>query len=257
VNHESQSPQTPLIIAIDGPAGAGKSTVARLLAGSLGIPCLDTGAMYRAVGILARRHGILPPYAGDDAVRIVALLEAHDLEFRPTSEGFAVFLDGEEITTQIRSPEASELASAVSALTPVRRALVPLQRRMAEGTGGVAEGRDVGSVVFPDARLKVFLTASAGERARRRWEDLRRAGCDISLEEVQEQQRQRDLRDTTRSDSPLMIPEGAVVLDTTQLGLEGVVARILRELGKNPGSELDSSADDTVRSRNHGRLAHE
>ncbi len=257
MNHSSQSPQTPLIIAIDGPAGAGKSTVARLLAGRLGIPYLDTGAMYRAVGLLARRNGIVPPYSPEDGERIAELLREHELAFEPTGEGFAVLLDGEEITGEIRSPEAAELASAVSALPPVRRALVPLQRRMAEGTGGVAEGRDVGSVVFPDATLKVFLTASAEERARRRWEDLRKAGRDIALREVLEQQRRRDLRDTTRSDSPLLVPEGAVVLDTTRLGPEGVVERILGELVEKSGIVLDTTAEDAVRSRNHGRLAHE
>ncbi|NOZ95858.1 MAG: (d)CMP kinase [Acidobacteria bacterium] len=246
-----------MIITIDGPAGAGKSTVARMLAERLGLPYLDTGAMYRAAGILAEREGIVPPYASGDGERIASLLDEHDLSFDARPEGFRVVLDGEDLGEAIRGLRASSLASAVSALSAVRRALVPLQRKAGEAAGGVAEGRDVGSVVFPGATLKVFLTASPEVRARRRLKDLEERGESSSLEEVLKRQRERDLRDTTRADSPLMVPPGALVLDSTGLSPEQVVARILARMADLGISLLDSTQRDPVKSRNDGRLARE
>jgi len=257
VNHSRETRTNPIIITIDGPAGAGKSTVARLLAERLGLPYLDTGSMYRAAGVLAEREGMVPPYGEGDGERIAALIEERDLEFEGGSEGFRVFLDGEDLHEAIRGLRASALASAVSALSAVRRALVPLQRKLGQINGGVAEGRDVGSVVFPDATLKVFLTASPEVRARRRLEDLERRGEKSSLEEVLEQQRERDLRDTTRADSPLMVPPGAMVLDSSDLSPDEVVGRILARLADLGISLLDSTQRDNVKSRNDGRLAQE
>ncbi len=251
----SPTPSKPLI-AIDGPAGAGKSTIARLLANRLGVPYLDTGAMYRVVGVLAAQAGIEPPYEQADGERITELIGLHRMEFIPTTDEFRVEVDGEDWSGKIRSPEAAAQASAVSALSAVRRALVPLQRRMASVAGGVMEGRDIGSVVLPGADLKVFLTASPQERARRRLGDLQARGMEGSLEEIRSAQDRRDLQDTSRGDSPLQVPRGAVVVDGTQLTPEQVVERVLAELEKCRLENLDSTRSDAVKSRNHGRLAH-
>lgn len=227
---QEQRTRRPLVVAIDGPAGAGKSTVARLLARRLGVPYIDTGAMYRAVGLLAMREGIQPPFGPAEAARIGRLAGEHAIELAETPEGLRVLVDGEDVSEAIRSPEAAAMASAVSALPAVRRALVPLQRRMAAERGGVMEGRDIGSVVLPDADLKIFLTATPAERARRRYEDLRARGMDVSMESVRREQARRDLQDTSRADSPLMVAEGAVVLDSSRMSPEEVVAWILARL---------------------------
>jgi len=226
-----------------------------MLAERLRLPYLDTGSMYRAAGVLAEREGIVPPYADADGERIARFLEERELELEATPEGFRVCVDGEDWSEAIRGLSASALASAVSALSAVRKALVPMQRRIAETAGGVAEGRDVGSVVFPDATLKVFLTASPETRARRRLRDLELRGEKASLDEVLEQQRERDLRDTTRADSPLIVPPGAVVLDSTGLSPDEVVGTILARLADLGISLLDSTQRDAVKSRNDGRLA--
>ncbi len=220
-----------MVVAIDGPAGAGKSTVARMLAARLGVPYIDTGAMYRAVGLLAMREGLEPPF--DDPVvreRLGILAREDAIEVVPSPGGTQVLVDGEDVSEAIRSPEAAAMASAVSAVPEVRRALVPLQRRLAEERGGVMEGRDIGSVVLPDADLKVFLTATAAERARRRYQELQARGVDVSIEAVRREQAQRDLQDTARADSPLMVAEGAVVLDSSRMSPEEVVGWILARL---------------------------
>lgn len=247
--------QHPLIIAIDGPAGAGKSTIARLVARRLGIPYLDTGAMYRCVGLLARDAGLPPPYTDEQSGRLVALLEENSLAFEPGPDGFRAAVNGRDVSGAIRTPEVGALASAVSAVGAVRRALVPIQRRLGERLGGVAEGRDMGSVVFPDADLKVFLTADADERARRRFRELESRGIRTTLEEVRRAQRERDLRDTSRRSSPLTVSRGAVVIDTTDMSEDEVVERILHELARRLGMSLDSTGGDAVKSRNYGRLA--
>jgi len=218
------------VVAIDGPAGAGKSTVARMLAARLGVPYIDTGAMYRAVGLLTMRAGIEPPFDEEDEARLEALAREHQIELVPDPAGVRVLVDGEDVSEAIRSPEAAAMASEVSAVPAVRRALVPLQRAMATASGGVMEGRDIGSVVLPDADLKVFLTATPSVRAMRRYEDLQRRGIETTLETVREEQARRDLRDTTRRDSPLMVAPGAWVLDSSDIGPEAVVDRIVARL---------------------------
>ncbi len=202
-----------MVIAIDGPAGAGKSTVAKAVAAALGFTYLDTGAMYRCVA-LATLRSAAPP------AEVAALIEL--------SLGERVLLDGEDVTEAIRTPEVSERASQVAAEPLVRRAMVAEQQRiMAEGNW-VADGRDIGSVVAPDAELKVFLTADPAERARRRAAEM---GADV--ETVLAEQTIRDERDRTRAESPLRPADGAVELDTTGLTLDEVVARVV-QLARTP-----------------------
>ena len=221
-----------LIIAIDGPAGAGKSTVASRLASRLGIPYLDTGAMYRAVALLALQDGLERPLDELASARVVELMDRLRIEVEAVNGGTTILIDGRDVGEEIRSPECSLMASAVSALGEVRKALVPLQRELGLDNGGVMEGRDIGTVVFPDADLKVFLTASVDERARRRYGDLRERVVDTSLDEVREQQQQRDLQDTSRAESPLQVARGSVVVDTTGLTLDEVVERLFEEVAR-------------------------
>jgi cytidylate kinase len=196
-----------MVIAIDGPAGAGKSTVAKAVASALGFTYLDTGAMYRSVALASLRHGA-------PAAELAPELKI--------SLGERVLLDGEDVTDAIRSPEVSECASQVAAEPAVRRAMVAEQRRLMSEGDWVAEGRDIGTVVAPDAALKVFLTAEPAERASRRAMQL---GVDPST--VLAEQTIRDERDRSRTDSPLRPAEGAIELDTTGLTLEQVVERVV------------------------------
>lgn len=204
-----------MLVAIDGPAGAGKSTVARLLARELGYTYLDSGAMYRCVALLSLREPQAEP---------AALARAARIEFRagPAEEARPrTVLDGEDVSERIRAGEVAQAASQVAADPGVREALVAKQRELIATGEWVAEGRDIGAVVAPDAELKVFLTASPQERARRRAAEL---GADET--EVLAEQALRDERDSTRSHSPLQEAPDAIVLDTTGLGVEQVVARI-------------------------------
>ena len=257
MTHSSDTDKPPVLIAIDGPAGAGKSTIARQLAARLGVPYLDTGAMYRAVGLLAMREGLLPPYSEDHGSSLEQLVQRHALDFRPEQREFRVLIDGEDVSEQLRTPGVSEAASAVSAVSAVRRALVPLQRQMAAKNGGVMEGRDIGSVVLPDADLKVFLTAASEERARRRQAELKVRGVEAEVSEVLSSQQKRDMQDSSRADSPLQVAVGSVVIDSTRMTPDQVVERILQELEQRRGEPLDTPGGDAVKSRNHGRLAHD
>jgi cytidylate kinase len=250
----SPEPSAHPVIAIDGPSGAGKSTIARLLADRLGIPYLDTGAMYRAVGLMALRDGLRPPLDGVAGVRAAELAERHAITLEPDDSGARVLVDDEDVTTAIRSPECALMASAVSAVSGVRRALVPVQRAIGLERGCVMEGRDIGSVVFPDATLKVFLTASADERAERRHRDLAQDGIETTVDEVRRQQEERDRQDASRDDSPLHVAPGAVVVDSTDMSREEVVDRLLALLGTSTDRRLDTNGENTIRSRNHGGL---
>lgn len=220
------------LIAIDGPAGAGKSSVAARLADRLGLPYIDTGAMYRTVALLALRDGLQMPLDDDAARRVPELMLEHDIDVEVGSGGTRILVDGVDVSPLIRSPECSLMASAVSALPAVRSALVPLQRGLAKRAGGVMEGRDIGTVVLPDADLKVYLTASPDERAVRRYRDLVVEHDELSLDEVVQQQRQRDLQDTSRAESPLQVARGSTVIDTTGLSLDEVVDRLFAEVEK-------------------------
>jgi cytidylate kinase len=231
VGETTQSESRRILIAIDGPAGAGKSTVAAMLADRLGLPYIDTGAMYRAVALLALREGMVPPLDEAQRERVPSLMEEHLIDVKVDTGGTRILVDGDDVSAEIRTPECSLMASAVSAIPAVRRALVPLQRDLAMRAGGVMEGRDIATVVLPDANLKVFLTASTDERAARRHRDLVSENDGLSLDEVRRQQQQRDLQDTSRDESPLQVARGSVVVDTTGLSLDDVVERLLSEAG--------------------------
>lgn len=210
-------------ITIDGPAGAGKSTVAKAIAEALGYTYLDTGAMYRAVAWKGLQEGIPP----EDEEAYTRLANEMEIRFATTDKGQRVFVDGVDVTEALRTPEVTRLSSPVSAISGVRRVLVAQQQQMGRCGGVVAEGRDTGTVVFPDAEVKIFLTASEEERARRRWLERVAQGERVTLEEILVQQRQRDQRDSSRADSPLRPADEAVWIDTTHMTREAVIQRIL------------------------------
>jgi cytidylate kinase len=249
-NPQPQTKDEQFVIAIDGPAGAGKSTIARLLARRLGVPYIDTGAMYRAVALLALRAGIAAPLDPSAADGVVRLLEKHAIDVSVGGTGTQVLIDGKNVMDDLRTPECSTMASAVSALSVVRNALVAIQRELGDRHGGVMEGRDIGSVVCSDARLKVFLTAAPDERARRRFRELSDGETKTSFADVRREQHERDRQDSSREDSPLQVASGAVVIDTTGMTPEMVVDRLFDELEKTVDKKLDSNLRDTVRSRN-------
>ena len=208
------------VLAIDGPAGAGKSTVARGAAVRLGLQVLDTGAMYRAATLACLRAGV----DLDDEARCAAVARAIRIE----QEGEQTRVDGVDVSREIRSPEVTATVSTVSAHPTVRRIMVDHQRRWAAGRdGGVVEGRDIGTVVFPDARLKIFLNASDEERARRRLQDEAAAGRDIALDALRADIERRDRVDSQRPYSPLAAAADAVIIDTTGRPVEEVVDEIV------------------------------
>lgn len=217
-----------VIVAIDGPAGAGKSTLARRLAARLGYLYIDTGAMYRAVALWALREGI--PL--NDAARIEQLAEHAVIELSESGIG----LNGEDVSTDIRAAEIADAASRVSALPAVRRAMVRQQQRLGASASVVMEGRDIGTVVFPEASVKIYLDADPRVRAQRRLNDLEARGESASLDDVERDIRQRDERDRTRADSPLRQAPDAVYFDSTGLNVDEVeeaLLRIVREKTSN------------------------
>ena len=211
-----------LVVAIDGPAGAGKSTVAKLAAKGLGYTYIDTGAMYRAVAWKTLQQKA-------DVTDALILDVARDIDVRLAyANGVTqVFVDGQDITGEIRTPEVSHIVSQVAALGPVREKMVDLQRRMATEGGVLMDGRDIATHVLPDADVKIFLTASIEERAQRRWKEMKEKGYDMSLEELQKDIAARDKADSEREISPLVQADDATLLDTTGLSIDEVVARIL------------------------------
>lgn len=211
-------------IALDGPAGAGKSTIAKRIAAQLGILYLDTGAMYRAIGLKAMRQGII----AKDEAQVSAMLAQTVLDIRFVDGAQQVWLDGENVSDAIRTPEASLAASDVSTLPVVRRHLVDLQRSIAKRQSMILDGRDIGTYVLPDAPYKFFLTASLDERAHRRLLDLQaRGNTTATLEEVQADIAYRDNQDSQRSFAPLKQADDAILVDTTTLTIDAVVATIL------------------------------
>jgi len=214
------------VIAIDGPAGSGKSTVSRLLAARLGYLYLDTGAMYRAVALQAKRKNIVLK----DTEKISKLCMDLDLHFRTLDGATRLFLGAEDISDAIRSPEMDMLSSIISAIKEVRDAMTLLQRKMAEQRGVVAEGRDMGTVVFPDAECKFFIDAEPEVRAGRRYRERLARGEKVSRQEVEKELRKRDDQDRTRALAPLVPAEDAVLLDTTNLTVEELVEIMVRTI---------------------------
>jgi cytidylate kinase len=213
------------VITIDGPSGSGKGTISRAVARHLGWGLLDSGALYRLVALAARRASI----GLDDAKALGSLAERFDIRFGSTPSGEeAVWLDGEEVNRAIRTEEAGNDASKVAALGPVRAALLERQRRFAVPPGLVADGRDMGTVVFPQARCKIFLTASPAERALRRYKQLKEKGVTANLAALSLEIAERDERDSTRSASPLVASADATMLDTTGMSVDDVIERVLR-----------------------------
>ena len=213
-----------IAIAIDGPAGAGKSTIAKLAAKELGFIYVDTGALYRTIGLAAVRRG----YTADDKAEIIAMLDgiAVELAFNEKKEQI-VLLDKEDVSGLIRTPEISMMASAVSAIPEVRAYLLDLQRNMAHTNNVIMDGRDIGTVVLPDAKLKIFLSASAECRARRRYDELIEKGMDVKYEDILRDVETRDYNDSHRDIAPLKPAEGAVMVDTSGEDLETSVNKLL------------------------------
>jgi cytidylate kinase len=213
-----------IVIAIDGPSGSGKSTVARAVAARLGYLYVDSGAMYRAVALRAREDGIPP----DAIEQLTALAGCMQIDLKRDSAGVRIFVDARDVTDAIRTPEISKGASLIAVLPAVRERLVAQQQRIGASGGIVMEGRDIGTVVFPRAELKVFLDATPDERARRRHAQHLEQGIESSLEKTKKEVEERDRRDSTRSVSPLVQAPDAVYLDSTALTAEEVVDVIVR-----------------------------
>ncbi len=213
-----------LVIAVDGPSGAGKSTAAKALARALGYTFVDTGAMYRALAWKALRTGV----SLDDEARLAGLL--HDTRIELPNGGRGVSVDGADATEAIRTREVSAAASHVSVHPQVRREMVARQRQLGSQGGVVLDGRDIGSAVFPDAEMKFYLDADPRARAQRRHAELLRIGPCPSVAEIEREIRERDRKDMTRPDSPLVRAADAVLLDTTQLTPDGVVERMLKAI---------------------------
>jgi cytidylate kinase len=218
-----------LIIAIDGPSGAGKSTLARRLARELGFIYLDTGAMYRALALKVLRQGV---DLADDA-RLARLVESTEIDLQEENGRLEVLLDGSNVAHEIRAPEVSQMASKVSALKIVRARMLDLQRSMARRGSVVAEGRDIGTVVFPNAEVKIFLDASAEERARRRFAELRAAGRPADLSETLREMEERDKRDSERDLAPLRMADDALRIDSSSVSADNVAAKVLSAIRRH------------------------
>lgn len=208
-----------LIIAIDGPSGSGKSTIAKLVAKKLGLRYLDTGAIYRAVAFILDELGIEPK----DGPELERELDRINVNLKDAS----VLVNGRDVSDKIRNPHISAMASLFSALPPVRQRLLCIQRAQVDSEGIVAEGRDMGTVVFPEARVKIFLTANEEVRAHRRWLELNRKGINVERSEILSNIRLRDQNDSSRRISPLIKADDAVLIDTSDLSIEDIVDRIL------------------------------
>lgn len=210
------------IVAIDGPAGAGKSTVARQVSKEMGYVYIDTGAMYRALTLKALRQGI----SMDDEQALVRLAQNTDIRLTYRDHTQIIFMDGDDVSSEIRTPQVSQNVSYVAKVPGVRLEMVRLQRELANSGGVVMDGRDIGSYVLPDADCKIFLTASAAERARRRGKDLIAAGYEVDLKQLEQEIAMRDQIDSTREMAPLAQAEDAILVDTSEMTFAEVVETI-------------------------------
>ena len=218
-----------MIIAIDGPAGSGKSTIAKLVAKDMGLVYLDTGAMYRLVTLKALNEGILGNDGLNELDKIKKLLDDLNIDIR----GNGFYLDDVDVSEEIRKPVVSENVSDVAAIREVREKMVDLQRKFSESKNVILDGRDIGTVVFPNANLKIFLVADAKERAKRRYRELIEKGENVEIEESYENILKRDKIDSTRKESPLKKAKDAVEVDTTSKSIEEVKNEILRMVNSN------------------------
>jgi cytidylate kinase len=222
-----------MIVAIDGPSGAGKSTLAKRVAKELRFTYLDTGAIYRALALKILRRGV----DLNDSDALSAIVTDSDIDLRGSNGQLQVFLDGEDVSALIRSPEVSQMASKASAIPMVRQRLLALQRELGRRGNVVAEGRDIGTVVFPDAQVKIYLDASIEERARRRCDELRAAGREISFSKTMDEMEERDKRDSERDIAPLRKADDAFAMDSSGLTADGVAEKVL-QLIKRESSKL-------------------
>ena len=216
-----------MIIAIDGPAGSGKSTVAQLIASRLNFKYIETGSMYRAVAWKAQQAGIDP----GDAERIAEVARTISIEFQPGAERQKVIVDGEDLTPVLKTETIGRLAAVVAANKAVREIMVAQQQRMGQNGNTIMDGRDIGTVVFPDAEKKFFLVADQKERAQRRHEEIKAKHPEVTLERIYEQLQQRDYEDENREVSPLVPAKDSIRLDTTQMNIDDVVAQMIEIIG--------------------------
>lgn len=219
-----------IAIALDGPAGAGKSTIAKRAAAALDYIYVDTGALYRTIGLAASRRGV-EPTASPEVEEMIKQITV-DLTFNDKGEQ-VVLLDGEDVSGEIRTPEASMMASKISAIPAVRAYLLDLQRDMAKTHNVIMDGRDIGTVVLPDAQVKIFLTASPEARAGRRYKELVEKGMDVKYEDILQDVITRDYNDSHRETAPLKPAEGCVMVDTTELDLEQSIEKIISVIKEN------------------------
>jgi cytidylate kinase len=221
-----------LIIAIDGPSGAGKSTLGKMLARALNLLYIDTGSMYRAVALAVMESSV---NASDD-IAVGSLASRVDIDLTGDVDSLRVILEGRDVTDEIRSEDVTGMSSIISTIPAVRRAMVARQREMGK-RGAVLNGRDIGTVVFPDADVKFFLTAAPDERAQRRFNEEREQDTDVSFEATFADMIERDQRDSTRADSPLKIAEDAIVVDSTGLSIDEVFQKMMEAIEKKSGGK--------------------
>ena len=218
-----------MIIAIDGPAGSGKSTVAKELSKRLGFTYIDTGAMYRAIAYKIKEECIDP----EDLNAVLNLMKGIDIKLEQSNDEVKVFLNGKDISPYIRTEEIGKIASKIARFSEVRKILVGMQREIGKKSkDAVIEGRDTGTVIFPDAEIKIFMTASPNVRAKRRWEELKKKGIEISYQQILREIKERDHLDETRKDSPLKPASDAIIIDTTDRSIEEVLNQILEIVKK-------------------------